>query len=80
MSRGNPGHGKPARGLLNAGTGSTLNLTGGFIPASNGGQVTVDPATTNSLITLHGGITLSAPAASASSVAVSSPGAVRAPP
>ena len=41
--------------LLNAGTGSTLNLTGGFIQAANGGQVNVGPGATNSLVTLHGG-------------------------
>ena len=41
--------------LLNAGTGSPLSLTGGFIQASSGGQVIVDPGATTSLITLHGG-------------------------
>ena len=41
--------------LLNAGGGSTLNLAGGYIEAANGGQVTVTPAATNSLITLRGG-------------------------
>ena len=41
--------------LLNAGSGSTLSLTGGFIQAANGGQVNVAPGATNSLITLHGG-------------------------
>ena len=50
-----PGTANLRGALLNAGNGSALNLTGGFMEASSGGQVTVAPGATNSLITLHGG-------------------------
>ena len=52
---GTPATATLAGALLNAASGSTLNLTGGFIQAANGGQVIVDPGVTTSLITLHGG-------------------------
>ena len=54
-SGGTPATATLGGALLNAASGSTLSLTGGYIQAANGGQVNVDPGATNSLITLRGG-------------------------